>query len=76
MENLNLDVPPSDAWTVYAVPAYGRNYDCLADVLLDYLDGKDFRIVNGAYFSIRDTDELLAEGIKYLSINDWLIPVK
>jgi len=60
--------------TLFATGAYGRQYDALEDVLLDYLEGKDFRVVSGPYFSIRDADALRAEGYKLLDVDGWLIP--
>lgn len=59
--------------------AYGRTYSNLEDILIDYLDGKDFRIINGSYFgpyfSIRDAEELLNDYFA-IEVNGWLIPVK
>lgn len=44
-------------------PAYGRSYKRNSDVAADWLAGKDFRLANGRYCSIRDfadrTDPLL-----------------
>lgn len=42
--------------TIIAVPAYGRNYTDKESLLQDWIDGKDFRIARGPYFSIRDAD--------------------
>lgn len=62
---------------LHAVPAYGRKYDDTADILLDWLGGKDFRIVGGSYFSIRDTDALVHNlHVDLVSVNDYLIPLK
>ena len=44
---------------VEAVPAYGRVYETESALLSDWHDGKDFRLVGGAYFSIRDVDALV-----------------
>jgi hypothetical protein len=62
--------------TLYASGAYGRTYDCLADVLIDYLEGLDFKINRGPYFSFRDADVLINDGYTHIDINGWLIPVK
>lgn len=59
-----------------ATGAYGRKYSCLADILIDYLDGKDFRVINGSYFSFRDADRLLADGYDHIEVDGWLVPVK
>jgi len=40
-----------------ATGAYGRKAK-----LTDYVDGRDFKLVNGPYFSIRDEDRLRKEG--------------
>ena len=59
---------------LHAVPAYGRAYTDDADILIDWLDGLDFRIVGGAYFSIRDTKLLREQGYDVVSIDDYWIP--
>jgi hypothetical protein len=41
--------------------AYGREAN-----LQDWEDGKDFRIVGGPYFSIRDMDEMRRQGINVI----------
>ena len=40
--------------------AYGRNYDTEKEALLAWIGGKDFKIVNGPYCSIRDIESLKA----------------
>jgi hypothetical protein len=59
-----------------AVPAYGRTYDDDADLLIDYLDGKDFRVVGGSYFSFRDADLLIDDGFTHVDVGGYLFPVK
>lgn len=46
------------AHQVILTPAYGRKYHSEADVRLDWLNGKDFKIQNGPYCSIRDINAL------------------
>lgn len=36
--------------------AYGRRYISIEDCLADWVAGKDFEIINGPYFSIRDKE--------------------
>ena len=40
------------------MPAYGRRYHTANDAMHDWDNGKDFRIINGPYCSIRDLDAL------------------
>lgn len=40
--------------SIYVVPAYGRDYENKDQAVDDWLDGKDFKIANGPYCSIRD----------------------
>ena len=41
------------------MPAYGRKYNTDEDMLKDWKEGKDFKIVpNGPYASIRDIDRM------------------
>jgi len=37
-------------------PAYGRKYKSLEDAEKDWSDGKDFKIYQGPYCSIRDSE--------------------
>jgi hypothetical protein len=46
------------AYQLILVPAYGRKYDSVSTAKLDWLDGKDFRLANGSYCSIRDIKAL------------------
>ena len=49
------------------MPAYGRQYKTSQEAKADWEAGKDFKIVNGPYLSIRDVDYLKD---KYTSV--WL----
>ena len=61
-------------WSVlYASGAYGRKYDTLDDVLIDWLDGLDFKVISGPYFSIRDAEVLRNDGYKFLDVNGWMV---
>lgn len=40
------------------MPAYGRQYKTSEEAKADWNAGKDFKIVNGPYLSIRDTKYL------------------
>ena len=46
------------AYQLILVPAYGRQYADKGRALSDWLDGKDFKMANGSYCSIRDIDAL------------------
>lgn len=41
------------------IPAYGRVYKTAEDMFTDFVDGKDFKILNGPYTSIRDLETLV-----------------
>lgn len=41
--------------------AYGRNYETKKAALRDWEAGRDFKIVDGPYCSIRDLDQLVEE---------------
>jgi hypothetical protein len=65
------------ATSVYrAKPAYGRSYACQAEAMYDFENGKDFRMLDGTYFSNRDVPQMLQD-VKYeLSTGyDYLIKV-
>jgi hypothetical protein len=40
------------------LPAYGRKYTSAAKALKDWEAGKDFKIKNGPYTSVRDAERL------------------
>lgn len=44
--------------TLILIGAYGRRYATAEQALADWDNGKDFKIVNGPYCSIRDTEAL------------------
>lgn len=54
--------------TLEAVPAYGRRYTTLTDMLLDWNAGMDFKVAGGPYFSRRDLDKLRADGYTSVSV--------
>ena len=41
------------------IPAYGRKYDSSIEMLSDWNSGKDFKLRNGPYTSIRDIELLM-----------------
>jgi hypothetical protein len=43
---------------VYVLPAYGRKYMTKESALADWVSGKDFKIANGPYMSVRDATKL------------------
>lgn len=43
---------------VVVVPAYGRKYKTSAEAVEAWKSGKDFKIVNGPYCSVRDLHRL------------------
>ena len=61
---------------VHATGAYGRKYDTLEDILIDWHDGLDFKIRGGSYFSIRDAEVLRNDGYDFLDVDGWIIPLK
>lgn len=54
-----------------AMPAYGRTYATLEDTKRDWSAGKDFKMYNGPYFSIRDVAELKYRG--YLQVQVMVV---
>jgi hypothetical protein len=48
-------------FTVILKPGYGKSYGSEAECLLDWMAGKDFKMVNGPYCSIRDLEYLKAD---------------
>lgn len=44
----------SNKQALILIPAYGRKYNTEADVMHDWISGKDFKISGGPYCSIRD----------------------
>lgn len=46
---------------LFIIPAYGRRYETEEALRKDWEDGKDFKILNGPYLSIRDQDQIEGE---------------
>ena len=44
---------------IILLPAYGRTYTSVESLLKDWQDGKDFRIAQGPYTSVRDRQRLI-----------------
>ena len=61
--------------TLYASGAYGRKYDTLEDVLIDWLEGLDFKVISGPYFSIRDAEVLRADGYGLVDVDGYILPI-
>lgn len=54
-------------------PAYGRSYASVEALSKDWHAGKDFKVVNGPYCSIRDISEfepIFLLGDKYLALHE------
>lgn len=47
---------------ILLLPAYGRTYETVEAMEVDWKAGKDFRILNGPYCSIRDVELLSGMG--------------
>lgn len=47
--------------TLFLVPAYGRSYNSVEELIDDWESGKDFRVLRGPYTSIRDFDALVTD---------------
>ena len=45
------------------MPAYGRSYSTSEQAIADWKSGKDFKIVNGPYCSIRDLDYIECDSV-------------
>jgi hypothetical protein len=59
---------PRPVKTLTIVPAYGRKYATRDFLLADWAGGKDFKIFDGPYLSIRDVPKLRAAGYTHLHI--------
>lgn len=61
-----------------AQAAYGRGYECQTDAMSDWEAGKDFKLVNGPYFSIRDfADMKLQANIDKVMYNeDYVLEIQ
>ena len=49
--------------------AYGRTYDNWIPAFTDWQDGKDFKIEDGPYCSIRDVEALKEMGTLWFRVN-------
>ena len=49
--------------SVVLLPAYGRKYKTKHEAIADWKSGKDFKIVDGPYCSIRDLEKLQASSV-------------
>jgi len=49
---------PAGSNPCYVTPAYGKSYTSVDEVVADWADGKDFKIYQGQYCSIRDVVRL------------------
>lgn len=56
--------------TLNAIGAYGRDYETAKAAEADWKAGKDFKIIAGPYFSIRDTKLMLEEGYSTIVIHN------
>jgi hypothetical protein len=54
-------------------PAYGRSYDNKKMLMEDWEGGRDFKIVDGPYLSIRNMDHIKELGFKALIISSCAI---
>ena len=61
--------------TLFATGAYGRKYSSNIEAMTDWFIGKDFKVVSGPYFSIRDTDVLLADGYDRVDVDGHVFPL-
>ena len=52
--NITIDAVFPGEDPILLTPAYGRSYDNEAEILADFNGGKDFKIFEGPYMSIRD----------------------
>lgn len=65
--------------TITVIPAYGRDYKSKKEVIIDWINGKDFQIAdisrvnNGAYCSIRDFGSGDKITIRYKQLREILI---
>jgi hypothetical protein len=57
------------------LPAYGRKYSTKESAVYDWKAGKDFKIVNGPYCSIRDVGQLNCSSV-WIDLIDTLVRVE
>ena len=56
-------------------PAYGRKYESQADAMKDWENGKDFKLIEGPYFSKRDFASILIDAKFELTIKGYEYPI-
>ena len=61
--------------TLYASGAYGRRYSSFDVVWADWFNGKDFKVISGPYFSIRDAEVLRADGYGLVDVDGYILPI-
>ncbi len=61
----------SDSFELLLLPAYNRRYKTAEEVLADWNAGKDFKVRNGPYCSIRDLPVLKAIGVVRIITNPF-----
>jgi hypothetical protein len=55
--------------SLFVVPAFGKVYKTQNQAVKDWHAGKDFKVVNGSYCSIRDSVAIKRDmGLKYVVI--------
>jgi hypothetical protein len=65
----------SEKYVYFGKAAYGRMYKCQADAMRDWNQGKDFKLVEGPYFSKRDFDSMLNDCKFELAYNGYKYPI-
>ena len=61
--------------SLVVIPAYGRKYSTKEAAVQDWKDGKDFKIANGPYCSIRDLDKVSYSTI-WIDLVDTVVRVE
>jgi hypothetical protein len=54
----NMDAIAQVSGPLELLPAYGRVYHTKEEALADWMAGRDFKIINGPYCSVRDATNL------------------
>lgn len=54
VQRIDIKDVPKGSNPCFVTPAYGKGYTSVDEVMADWTDGKDFRIYQGPYCSIRD----------------------
>jgi hypothetical protein len=58
----------SDPTKLVCIPAYGRRFNSHDEAHIAWKEGRDFKIVDGPYFSCRDIDRLVNGGYVNVAI--------